>query len=157
MPSLLDALAGVPNAAQPLPNVVTGGQPGPAHFQALRRAGLEIVLDIRDPMEPRACDEAGEVRKAGMDYVCIPVTSYLSDELMEELLAVVRGSAGRPILFHCASGNRVAGPMIAHLILDHGMAEEDAVTEGMKMGLRSAEIMEWGTDYARRKKMAGGS
>jgi protein tyrosine phosphatase (PTP) superfamily phosphohydrolase (DUF442 family) len=157
MPSLLDALAGVPNAAQPLPNVVTGGQPGPAHFQALRRAGLEIVLDIRDPMEPRACDEASEVRKAGMDYVCIPVTSDLGDELMEELLAVVRGSAGRPILFHCASGNRVAGPMIAHLILDHGMAEEDAVTEGMKMGLRSAEIMDWGTDYARRKKKAGGS
>jgi protein tyrosine phosphatase (PTP) superfamily phosphohydrolase (DUF442 family) len=157
MPNLLEALAGVPNAAQPLPKVVTGGQPGAAHFQALRAAGLEIVLDIRDPMEPRACDEAAEVRKAGLEYVCIPVTSELSDELMEELLAVVRGSGDRPLLFHCASGNRVAGPMIAHLILDHGMTEENAVTEGMKMGLRSAEIMEWGTEYARRKQKTGGS
>lgn len=157
MPSLLEALAGVTNAAQPLPAVVTGGQPGSGHFEALRAAGLEIVLDIRDPMEPRACDEPGEVRRAGMEYLCIPVTSELSDELMERLLDVVRGTDGRPMLFHCASGNRVAGPMIAHLMLDHDMSEEDAVTEGMKMGLRSAEIMEWGTGYARRKRKAGGS
>lgn len=157
MSELLEALRGVANAAQPLPSVVTGGQPGTAHFQALRRAGLEVVLDIRDPMEPRPCDEATVVREAGLEYHCIPVTGHLTDQLMERLLAVVRECNGRPLLFHCASGNRVAGPMIAHLILDHGLTEDAAVTEGMRMGLRGADIMEWGLDYARRHQAAGGS
>jgi protein tyrosine phosphatase (PTP) superfamily phosphohydrolase (DUF442 family) len=147
----LDALAGVPNAAQPLPRVLTGGQPGPGHLAALAAAGGEVVLDVRDPMEPRPFDEPAAVRSAGMEYVNVPVGhAGLDDALMERVLEVVRANAGRTLLFHCASGNRVAGPMIAHLMLDHGMDEEQAVAAGMRMGLRGADVLEWGLDYARR-------
>jgi hypothetical protein len=30
------------------------------------------------------------------------------------------------------------------------MEEQDAVEQAMRVGLRSAEMMEWGLDYARR-------
>ena len=40
--------------------------------------------------------------------------------------------------------------MIAHLMLDHGMSQEQAVTQAMRIGLRSPEYMDWGLDYARR-------
>src|SRR2546427_1848091 len=53
MSQLLDAAAGVPNACEPIPGIVTGGQPSAAHLDALRRAGCEVVLDIREPMEPQ--------------------------------------------------------------------------------------------------------
>jgi hypothetical protein len=36
-------------------------------------------------------------------------------------------------------------------MLDHGLEEDDAVGQAMRIGLRSAELMEWGVEYARRK------
>ena len=51
---------------------------------------------------------------------------------------------------HCGSGNRVGGAMLAWLILDHGFEEQDAVDQALRVGLRNADLMEWGLDYARR-------
>lgn len=149
--SPLDALGPVPNATQALPHLVTGGQPGPDQFRALKEAGVEVILDIRDPMEPRPFDEASLVRQLGMRYYNIPVVSgRVDDSVMASILEVLRREAGVSTLFHCASGNRVGGPMIAYLMLDQQVAEDDAVMQAMRMGMRSSEIMEWGTDYARR-------
>ncbi len=149
MPTPLEALRGVPNAHQPLPNLVTGGQPSPAHLEALHRAGGAVVLDIRDPLEPRPFDEPAIVRQLGMEYVNVPVNAgTITDETLERILSVLRGAGDRTVFFHCASGNRVGGALIPHLMLDHGMDEEAAVQEAMRVGLRSAEMMEWGMDYA---------
>jgi protein tyrosine phosphatase (PTP) superfamily phosphohydrolase (DUF442 family) len=151
MPTPLEALGPTPNATQALPHIVTGGQPGPDQFRALREAGVEVILDIRDPMEPRAFDEPALAAELGMRYYNLPVgAGRLDDAVMEEILAVLRKEKGHQTLFHCASGNRVGGPMIAYLMLDEGMAEEDAVSMAMRIGTRSPEIMQWGTDYARR-------
>jgi len=149
--SPFDALAGVLNRCQVTANLVTAGQPNRSHFESLKGAGVEVVLDIRDPMEPRPFDEPTLLSGLGMEYHCIPVgTAPLTDALMERLLEVVRANEGRSMLFHCASGNRLAGPMIAYLMLDRGLDEQAAVMEGMRMGLRGPEIMQWGVDYARR-------
>jgi protein tyrosine phosphatase (PTP) superfamily phosphohydrolase (DUF442 family) len=151
-PSLLTALTGVANASEPLPGLATGGQPGETHLRALRDAGAAVVLDIRDPMEARHFDEVAAVGGIGMRYINVPVTSgALSDETMERILAVLRNRSEAAVFLHCASGNRVGGPLIAHLVLDNGMDEDDAVEIAMRAGLRSAELMEWGLDYARRK------
>ena len=53
MSQLLDAAAGVPNACEPIPGIVTGGQPTAAQLAALKRAGCDVVLNIREPMEPQ--------------------------------------------------------------------------------------------------------
>jgi protein tyrosine phosphatase (PTP) superfamily phosphohydrolase (DUF442 family) len=154
VPTPLDALAGVKNAAQPLPNLLSGGQPGRAQFEALRDAGVEVVLDIRDPTEPRPFDEPDLVRSLGMQYVNVPVTEdTLSDETLERLLELIRENAARPALLHCASGNRVWGPIITYLVLDQGLGEEEATNIALRGGLRGAEILEWGLDYARRKRL----
>ena len=73
MSSLLSAVQGLPNASEPIPGWVTGGQPTAAHVAALRAAGCEVILDNRDPMEPRPFDEPATVRAAGMEYVSIPI------------------------------------------------------------------------------------
>lgn len=146
-----DAVAGVANACQILPTVVTGGQPTAAQIEALAAAGGAIVLDIRDPMEPRPFDEALMVRRHGMEYVNIPVVAgTLSDGELERILTTLRGAGNRTVFFHCGSGNRVGGALIPYLMLDHGMEEEDAVQQAMRVGLRSPELLEWGLDYAHR-------
>jgi len=151
MASLLSALRGVMNAAQPLPNLATSGQPRAEQFEALRAAGAEVILDIRDPMEPRPLDEAEVVRKLGMEYVNVSVRQgALDDSTMEAVLAELRRNRERPVLLHCASANRVGGVLIPYLILDHAMEEAEAVETAMRIGLRGPDLLEWGLDYARR-------
>jgi len=151
MTAALDALEGVPNACRILPTVLTGGQPSAVNLQRLQAGGGAVVLDLRDPMEPRPFNEPGLVRKLGMEYVNIPVgTGALTDETIDRILGVLRRAGEKVVLVHCTSGNRVGGALIPYLMLDHGLDEEDAVGQAMRAGLRSAELLEWGIDYARR-------
>src|SRR2546427_253854 len=50
---LLAAIAGVPNGCEPIHGIVTGGQPTLEHLAARKRAGGEVVIDLREPMEPQ--------------------------------------------------------------------------------------------------------
>jgi protein tyrosine phosphatase (PTP) superfamily phosphohydrolase (DUF442 family) len=156
MTTAFQAISGVANACQILPTVITGGQPNEAQLRALKEAGGGIVLDLRDPMEPRPINESVLVRELGMEYVNVPVRAgSLDDATLERILGVLRGAGDRTVFFHCGSGNRVAGALIPYFILDEHMEEQDAVDQAMRVGLRSAEMMEWGLDYARRHKSNG--
>jgi protein tyrosine phosphatase (PTP) superfamily phosphohydrolase (DUF442 family) len=151
MTTPFEAVSTVANACQILPGVITGGQPTGEQLRAFKAAGGEVVLDLRDPMESRTVDEPALVRELELTYVNVPVRAGLVDDAtMVRILSVLRESAGQTVFFHCGSGNRVGGALIPHLILDHGMEEQDAVDQAMRVGLRSLEMMEWGLDYARR-------
>jgi protein tyrosine phosphatase (PTP) superfamily phosphohydrolase (DUF442 family) len=156
MSDTFQAVSGVANACQILPNVITGGQPTAQQLRALKEAGGGIVLDIRDPMESRPVDEPRLVRELGMEYVNIPVgAGSLDDATLERILAVLREAGDRTVFFHCGSGNRVGGALIPYFMLDMGLAEDEAVDQAMRVGLRSAEIMEWGLSYVRRNQRSG--
>lgn len=150
--TLLDALAGIPRATQPLPWLVTAGQPSAEQLQAARAAGVTLVIDIRDPMEPRPFDEPETVEALGMRYVNVPVVNgAVDDPTMDGILSAMRANAGQPTLLHCASANRVGGPLIAYLMLEERMSESDAVNAAMRAGLRSAELVQWAVNYATAK------
>jgi protein tyrosine phosphatase (PTP) superfamily phosphohydrolase (DUF442 family) len=152
MPTTYQALERVPNACQILPGVVTGGQPSAADLEGFRASGGGIVLDLRDPMEPRPLDEPATAQRLGLEYVVVPVTAgSMTDSTLERIHQVLREAGDRPVFIHCGSGNRVGGALLPHLMLEHGLSEEDATAQAMRMGLRSADLLEWGLDYARRK------
>jgi protein tyrosine phosphatase (PTP) superfamily phosphohydrolase (DUF442 family) len=156
VPTAFQAVSGVPNACQILPNVITGGQPNAQQLRALKEAGGGVILDVRDPMESRPIDEPALVRQLGMEYVNIPVRAgSLDDATLDRILAVLRGAGDRTVFFHCGSGNRVGGALIPYFMLDQGMEEQDAVDQAMRVGLRSAEVMEWGLSYVRRNQKTG--
>jgi protein tyrosine phosphatase (PTP) superfamily phosphohydrolase (DUF442 family) len=152
MSTPIEALRGVANANQALPQVVTSGQPTPAHFRNLKEAGVEVVLDIRDPMEPRGYDEPALMQELGLEYVNIVVTdAHLTDQTLDRITGFMRETEGRSVLVHCQSGNRVGGALLPYLILDHGFNEDDATMAAMRMGLRGAHLLDWGMDYARKR------
>jgi protein tyrosine phosphatase (PTP) superfamily phosphohydrolase (DUF442 family) len=102
-------------------------------------------------MEPRPLDEPTLSAQLGLEYRNVPVAAgTLSDETLDRILAILRDAGGRSVFVHCGSGSRVGGALIPLLMLDHGFEEEDAVEQAMRVGLRSAELMEWGVGYARR-------
>ncbi len=158
MSQLLDAVAGVTNACEPLPGLITGGQPTTAHLAALKRAGCEVVLDIRDPMEPQPFKTPAAVRSAGLEYINIPVSHAAHDDrTLEQVRRAVRDLAGRKrTFFYCNSGNRVGATLIPYLMLDKGFEEEAAITTAMRVGTRSAELIEWALDYVRRQQARDG-
>lgn len=157
MPTTFQALERVPNACQLLPNVVTGGQPSSADLEAFRASGGAVVLDLRDPMEPRPLDEPATAGRLGLEYVVVPVTAgTMTDATLERVHQVVREAGDRPLFVHCGSGSRVGGALLPHLMLEHGFTEDDAVAQAMRVGLRSADLLEWGLDYARRKSIQAG-
>ena len=91
MTTPVQALSGVPNACQLLPTVATGGQPSAGHLAAFKAAGGGIVLDLRDPMEPRPLDEPSAAKAAGLEYVNVPVgPGTLDDATLERVLGVLR-------------------------------------------------------------------
>ncbi len=151
MSNLLSAFAGLPNAAEPVPGWVTGGQPSEQQINAFKAAGGQVVVDNRDPMEPRPFDEPATVRAAGLEYISLPIVhGAVTTDTMKQMHDALKKLEGRRALLHCSSGNRTSAALIPYLMIDEKMEEEDAVEIAMKGGLRSAELMELAVDYARR-------
>ena len=150
MSDLLKAFAGLTNAAEPLPGWITGGQPTAEQLAAFKQAGGEVVLDNRDPMEPRPIDEPKAVRAAGLEYVLLPlVHGAITRDTMKQMHDMARKLAGKKALLHCSSGNRTAAALIPYFMVDKKMEEEAAVELAMRSGMRSADLMELALDYAK--------
>ena len=153
MPISPNAAQLVPYGGHPLPGVATGGQPTREQLQRLKEAGVEVVVDLRDPMEQRPFDEPATVRELGMEYINVPVRpGATNDEQLARVREALRNADERPVFLHCASANRVGGALLPHLILDKGLTDEEATDCAMQVGLRSAEYLEWGLEYARKQK-----
>ena len=149
--TLLSAVPGLPNAAEPVPGWITGGQPTEQHLKAFKAAGGEVVLDNRDPMEPRPFDEPAVVRAAGLEYHTLPIVhGAVTLETMQRMHEMAKRLEGRKVLMHCSSGNRTAAALIPYFIIEKGMGEEEASEQAMRMGLRSAELLELATNYVRQ-------
>jgi uncharacterized protein (TIGR01244 family) len=140
-------------ASSPLPGVTTAGQPGPRDFAAFARAGYRTVVDLRMPGEPRGFDEAAAARAAGLEYVNIPfIRTTLGPEQIERFRQVMNDPERRPVLVHCVAANRVGGIMLPWLVLDRGLAEDDAMALAMRIGLRSPDLLTAGLEYARTQR-----
>jgi protein tyrosine phosphatase (PTP) superfamily phosphohydrolase (DUF442 family) len=151
-PEALDDVLAANEAAR-LP-AIDGGQPSTADLEAFKESGGRIVLDLRDPMEPRPLDEPATAERLGLQYVVIPVsTGTMTDATLERIHGVLREAGDTPVFVHCGSGSRVGGALLPYLMLDQHLEEEDAIGQAMRVGLRSAELLDWGLDYARRKSI----
>jgi uncharacterized protein (TIGR01244 family) len=128
---------GLLNRAEPLPDVVTSGQPDPASIGELADAGYVAVIDLRGIDEERGFDERSVVESAGMSYISLPVVgaagvTYENASLLDDILSNVDG----PVLLHCASSNRV-GALLALRAHMHGATSEAALELGSAAGLSS--------------------
>ena len=139
--------AGLPNASQPLPGIITAGQPSAEQLEALARDGVAVIVDLRGTTEPRGFDERATAARLGLDYHNIPITSTLGAEEIEAVRALLRERAGRAVLVHCKSANRVGGAMLPYLILDEHLSREDALNVAQRIGLRSEELAHDALDY----------
>ena len=148
MNNIEEITPGLKDAGQPLEDVATAGQPEEEHFERLADAGYKTVIDMREPEEDRGLDEPEVVRRAGMEYVNIPVGHEdVDDETFEWFRELMTDPERRPVFVHCSSANRVGALLIPYLVLDEGKTPEEAVEIAIEVGLKSDKLKQVALRY----------
>jgi uncharacterized protein (TIGR01244 family) len=131
---------GLAGARRPEEGLLFGGQPTAEQLASAGAAGYRVV-DLRAAAEDRGYDEAAEAARRGISYTAIPVdaAALQRDETYEAFFAALEGE--RPILAHCASGNRVGGLYYAYLVSRRGVPREQALEQAKASGLRSEALV----------------
>lgn len=129
------------NACLPEPELMVGGCPSDRDLARLKQAGFKTVLDLRESKEWNGDDFAGRVKQAGLSFLQLPVSGLdsVDDSQTRQFWAYWNDARLKPMLVHCASGNRV-GAMLALAAHRHGQVDaEQAIESGLAAGMKAAE------------------
>lgn len=126
------------NIHQPAPDLYAAGQPEPEELASLAALGVRTVINLRAASEALPFDEAREVERLGLRYVCIPVTGAQDLNLFtirrfSDQLAEARRQGA--VLVHCGSANRVGALLALDQGVTQGASREDALAFGRRAGL----------------------
>ena len=134
------ALPAVSDASIAAPGIVTAGRLQPGDIERVRGAGIRHVIDLTPDAETPAFDEAAAMRAAGLAYSNLPLrgAADLTRANVEAFDALLR-DAGRPLLVHCASGNRVGAMAALRAAWVEGRPTDEAVAIGRAWGLKGLE------------------
>lgn len=119
----------------------SAGQPSPAQWPKIRKAGVGTVLNLRPDDEQPGVDEARLVADAGMRYRQLPVPSgdSLDPACVDRFSALLAERGHDGLLVHCASGNRVGALLALHARRHAGASIADALELGRRAGLAGLE------------------
>jgi tyrosine-protein phosphatase SIW14 len=102
----------IDNFGQVSPTFYRGAQPKDGDYADLAALGIRTVIDLtKDGRE----DEPGLVKRAGMQFFRIPMTTTdrPSDEAVATFLKLVVDPAKQPVYVHCQGGRHRTGTMTA--------------------------------------------
>jgi tyrosine-protein phosphatase SIW14 len=118
----------IPNFGQVTENLYRGGQPNVAGMEALKKLGVQIVVDLRGSRQE---NENKLADKLGMRYISIPShCPFPTDKPWAHLLTVIRDNPGRKIFVHCRLGDDRTGMAIAaYRMADEGWTAAEALRE----------------------------
>lgn len=130
----------LPNLGHPQADVYTSGRIGEPEVAQLEAAGVRHVVDLTAPAETPAFDEAAALQKVGIAYDNLPIAGAgaLTRDNVAAFDALLR-DAGRPLLVHCASSNRVGAMAALRAAWIDGKPVEAAIAEGRAWGMTSLE------------------
>ena len=132
-----------PNATAFGARVYFAGQPATADLEQYARLGVRKVINLRMPAEMQAAgfDEAAAVKQAGMEYIHVPFGPQPpTDDDLKKVFAVLQGAGDGKVLLHCASSNRAGLMWSLFRGSQHGLAADDAVSEGKAAGMKNPAL-----------------
>ena len=131
---------GIPNAAEPLPGLLTGGQPSEDQLTQAKSLGYKSIVNLRGIGEPGTETEPQLAISLGLEYVHIPVSgphdiSVEKAKALSDALEEVEA----PTIVHCASGNRVGALLAMRAFHVLGESAESALKFGRQSGMTRLE------------------
>jgi tyrosine-protein phosphatase SIW14 len=123
---------GVPNFGEVTPTLYRGGLLNPTGIKALKRLGMNVIIDTH------AHDETEEkiVENLGMKYVAIPWhCPWPHDEVFAKFLQVLHENKGKKVFVHCRLGDDRTGMMVAaYRMAEEGWTADEAMREMKSFG-----------------------
>jgi uncharacterized protein (TIGR01244 family) len=117
---------------------------------ALKKEGYVSVINLRQATEPGADIEASRAaaQAVGLKYLHMPFNVAAPDtKVVDGFLAAVADTSNQPVFIHCGSANRVGGMWMIKRVLQDGWALDRARTEAEAIGLSSAPLTAFATEY----------
>jgi tyrosine-protein phosphatase SIW14 len=123
---------GIPNFGEVTPTLYRGGLLNPTGIKALKKLGMNVIIDTH------ANDETEEkiVEGLGMKYVAIPWhCPRPHDEVFAKFLEVLQANKGKKIFVHCRLGDDRTGMMVAaYRMAEEGWSADEAMHEMKTFG-----------------------
>ena len=132
----------------------TGGQPRIEHLEQLKAQGVKAIINLRQPSEHRAEEEAAKAKELGLRYFNIPVVyADPKEEQVTEFLKITDDPENRPAFIHCTAAIRVGAFWLIRRVLRDGWTYEEAEKEAEKVGLReSPHLREFARKYIEKHR-----
>ncbi|MFM9846411.1 MAG: beta-lactamase hydrolase domain-containing protein, partial [Hyphomicrobiaceae bacterium] len=112
--------------------ISAGGQPTEEDIAALKASGVRKIINLRregeqnQPLDPVA--QGDVVRRAGMQYLHIPVDPKNLDPSSAAAVAKAIEESDGPVYVHCAAGGRA----VTHALLADGKAQGSSADKVFK-------------------------
>jgi tyrosine-protein phosphatase SIW14 len=123
---------GVPNFGEVTPTLYRGGLLNPMGMKALKRLGMNVIIDTH----ANDVTEEKIVEGLGMKYVAIPWhCPWPHDEVFAKFLQVLHENKGKKIFVHCRLGDDRTGMMVAaYRMAEEGWTADEAMREMKSFG-----------------------
>jgi uncharacterized protein (TIGR01244 family) len=139
-----------------LANVRTGGQPTDEQLEQAKKDGVKTVINLRGTAEAAeyAAEEA-KVKALGMTYVHIPIDGKTGDGLNEanaRKLGELLAAENKPVMLHCATGQRVGALLGLRAYYVDGATPEAALATAKANGLSKPALEKIVADIVARPR-----
>ena len=103
-------------------NLGTAGQPQPAHFAVLAKAGYDTVINLAIPSSPNAlADEAQLCAQNSLRYLPLPVEwQKPTQQNLRDFFALMETLNGHKVFVHCAMNKRVSSFVFLYRVIKLG-------------------------------------
>ena len=145
-------MPGIRNYSRVDATIGCGGATDPAAMAGLKKEGFVSVINLRLPTEEGANVDAGRAaaQAAGLKYIHLPFNVAAPDsKVVDSFLAAVADRSNQPVYIHCGSANRVGGMWMIKRVLQDKWAMDKALPEAQAIGLNSAPLTAFATEYIR--------
>lgn len=122
--------------------IFAGSQPAADDLRHAQENGIRTIVNLRPAKEDAGFDEAALVKELGMRYEnpAFASPAELTDAVFDEVRAVLRDEARKPVFLHCHSGNRAGAVWAAFRALDCGLPVDAAIEEGRAVGMKTPAL-----------------
>jgi protein tyrosine phosphatase (PTP) superfamily phosphohydrolase (DUF442 family) len=122
----------IPDFGEVTPTLYRGGEPKKHGFEALKKMGIQIVVDLRGDREV----ERQELARLGIKYVPMPwQCSFPKDRIFAAFITLIRENPDKKIFVHCRVGDDRTGMMVAaYRMVEQGWSAKKAKQEMLTYG-----------------------
>lgn len=149
-PALTFPIPGIETFHPVTTTVALGGNAAPEAMAALKKAGFDVVIAVREDKEDGYDRQQSEraATAAGLRFVAIPFNRTTPDPAaVRKFLDVVAAPENKYAYVYCHTGQRVAAMWLVKRVRQDGWTLDRATAEAESLGLTRPELKQFATDF----------